>query len=145
MVLTNDVNLPEEKDLTVPELPLSSPALKAASFHMGKYCENQSNVSYLHALNCSFWSVSGALKSGQKLCNLFVFVLVQNFRNSYFVVKSWGTHGNAWMKEKHLQVALLSFCGSSRRPARVNLSNTLIAWIKLAKMQISKSKFSLTL
>uniref|UniRef100_A0A336LNF5 NADH dehydrogenase [ubiquinone] 1 alpha subcomplex subunit 8 n=1 Tax=Culicoides sonorensis TaxID=179676 RepID=A0A336LNF5_CULSO len=43
MVLTNDVQLPEEHTLDHPEIPLSSPALKAASFHLGKYCENQSN------------------------------------------------------------------------------------------------------
>lgn len=45
MVLTNDIHLPEESELTVEEVPLSSPALKAASFQLGKYCENQSNVS----------------------------------------------------------------------------------------------------
>ncbi|KAH9638164.1 hypothetical protein HF086_009192 [Spodoptera exigua] len=43
MVLTADVNLPEESELTVPELQLSSPALFAGSFHLGKYCEQANN------------------------------------------------------------------------------------------------------
>lgn len=45
MVITSDITLPEERELDHPEIPLSSPAMKAASFHLGKYCENQSNVS----------------------------------------------------------------------------------------------------
>jgi hypothetical protein len=42
--ITEDFNLPTEDELTVPEVNLSSPALRAGSFHMGKYCENQNNV-----------------------------------------------------------------------------------------------------
>jgi NADH dehydrogenase (ubiquinone) 1 alpha subcomplex subunit 8 len=42
---TFDVILPTEEELTVPEVNLSSPALRAGAFHFGKYCENQSNVS----------------------------------------------------------------------------------------------------
>lgn len=45
MVLTADVHLPEESELTVSELQLSSPALFAGSFHLGKYCEQANNVS----------------------------------------------------------------------------------------------------
>lgn len=44
MVLTNDVFLPSEEELTVPEVNLSGPALRAGAFHLGKYCENQNNV-----------------------------------------------------------------------------------------------------
>lgn len=42
---TADVYLPPDEDLTVPEVNLSSPALRAGSFHLGKYCESQNNVS----------------------------------------------------------------------------------------------------
>ncbi|XP_026756005.1 NADH dehydrogenase [ubiquinone] 1 alpha subcomplex subunit 8 [Galleria mellonella] len=43
MVLTADVHLPEESDLTVPEVNLSGPTLIAGSFHLGKYCEQANN------------------------------------------------------------------------------------------------------
>lgn len=44
MVVTSDINLPTEEELTVPEIKLSGPALRAGSFHLGKYCEYQNNV-----------------------------------------------------------------------------------------------------
>lgn len=46
MVVTNDIHLPSDEQLTVPEVNLSGPALRAGSFHLGKYCEYQNNVSY---------------------------------------------------------------------------------------------------
>lgn len=48
MVITNEINLPTEAELTVPEVSLSGPALRAGSFHMGKYCEAQNNVGAHH-------------------------------------------------------------------------------------------------
>lgn len=51
---TFDVNLPGDDELTVPEVNLSSPALRAGAFHMGKYCENHNNVSILVL---SYWSL----------------------------------------------------------------------------------------
>lgn len=45
MVLTNDVYLPSEEELTVPEVNLSGPALRAGAFHLGKACEAENNVS----------------------------------------------------------------------------------------------------
>lgn len=42
---TFDNILPTEDELTVEEIHLSSSSLRAGAFHMGKYCENQSNVS----------------------------------------------------------------------------------------------------
>ena len=42
--LTEDTFLPSDEELTVPEVNVSSPALRAGAFHMGKYCENQNNV-----------------------------------------------------------------------------------------------------
>eukprot|EP00088_Acartia_fossae_P021558 TRINITY_DN2296_c0_g1_i1.p1 TRINITY_DN2296_c0_g1~~TRINITY_DN2296_c0_g1_i1.p1 ORF type:complete len:184 (+),score=59.78 TRINITY_DN2296_c0_g1_i1:43-594(+) len=43
MVLTMDVHLPTEEELTVEEVPLATPGLKAAAFHLGKACEVQNN------------------------------------------------------------------------------------------------------
>ncbi|XP_018327729.1 NADH dehydrogenase [ubiquinone] 1 alpha subcomplex subunit 8 [Agrilus planipennis] len=43
MGITKDVHLPTEAELTVPEVKLSGPALKAAAFHLGKYCQNVNN------------------------------------------------------------------------------------------------------
>lgn len=45
MVVTNDTTLPTEEELTVPEINLSSAALRAGAFHLGKYCEKQNLVS----------------------------------------------------------------------------------------------------
>lgn len=44
MVLTKEVMLPSEQELTVKEVEISTPGLRAASFHMGKVCENVNNV-----------------------------------------------------------------------------------------------------
>jgi hypothetical protein len=45
MVVTNDVKLPSNEELTVPvEIKLSGAALRAGAFHLGKYCENENNV-----------------------------------------------------------------------------------------------------
>ncbi|CAH1966090.1 unnamed protein product [Acanthoscelides obtectus] len=43
MVLTESVNLPTEEELTVQEVNLSGPALKAGAFHLGKACEFENN------------------------------------------------------------------------------------------------------
>ncbi|XP_047513142.1 NADH dehydrogenase [ubiquinone] 1 alpha subcomplex subunit 8-like [Pieris napi] len=43
MTITNDVVLPEESELTVQEINLSTPTLHAGSFHLGKYCEEVNN------------------------------------------------------------------------------------------------------
>ena len=44
MVLTQDLDLPRDEDLTVQEVEISTPGLRAAAFHMGKVCENVNNV-----------------------------------------------------------------------------------------------------
>ena len=44
MVFTKEVILPSEEELTVQEVEVSTPGLRAASFHMGKACENVNNV-----------------------------------------------------------------------------------------------------
>lgn len=51
MVITLDQNLPTEDELTVPELNLSGPALRAGAFHLGKYCQDTFNVSYTNAIH----------------------------------------------------------------------------------------------
>lgn len=43
MVITNDITLPSEEELTTQELNLSSAALRAGAFHLGKQCEYQNN------------------------------------------------------------------------------------------------------
>ncbi|XP_028134219.1 NADH dehydrogenase [ubiquinone] 1 alpha subcomplex subunit 8 [Diabrotica virgifera virgifera] len=43
MGITDDVHLPTEEELTVQEIPLSGPALKAGAFHVGKTCEWENN------------------------------------------------------------------------------------------------------
>lgn len=44
MVVSHDVTLPTEEELTVQEVNLSGPALKAGAFHLGKACEFENNV-----------------------------------------------------------------------------------------------------
>ncbi|KAJ3637446.1 hypothetical protein MTP99_000903 [Tenebrio molitor] len=43
MVITNDTDLPTEEELTVQEINLSGPVLKAASFHVGRVCLHENN------------------------------------------------------------------------------------------------------
>lgn len=49
MVVTLDTKLPTEEELTVPELKLSGPALRAGAFHLGKYCQDTFNVRLFHS------------------------------------------------------------------------------------------------
>lgn len=51
MVITTQTQLPTEEELTVQEINVGSSALRAASFLLGKQCENQNNVSLLLKLN----------------------------------------------------------------------------------------------
>jgi NADH dehydrogenase (ubiquinone) 1 alpha subcomplex subunit 8 len=43
MVVSLKVSLPTEEELTVQEMPLGTPYLKAGANHLGKYCEPQNN------------------------------------------------------------------------------------------------------
>lgn len=45
MVVTYETTIPSDEDLTVPEVNVSGVVLRAASFHLGKYCEDYNNVS----------------------------------------------------------------------------------------------------
>lgn len=45
MVITTETSLPTEEELTVPEINLSSAALRAGAFHLGKQCEKENLVS----------------------------------------------------------------------------------------------------
>ncbi|XP_066972513.1 NADH dehydrogenase [ubiquinone] 1 alpha subcomplex subunit 8 [Macrobrachium rosenbergii] len=40
---TKDFELPAEEELTVQEINISTPYLKAGAFHLGKHCEEQNN------------------------------------------------------------------------------------------------------
>ena len=44
MIYTEDFTLPAKEELTVEEINLSTPALRAGAFHLGKYCEKPSQV-----------------------------------------------------------------------------------------------------
>lgn len=50
MGISDDVWLPTEEELTVQEVPVSGPVLKAAAFHLGKACEFENNVRRLYTL-----------------------------------------------------------------------------------------------
>ncbi|KAJ4432129.1 hypothetical protein ANN_20745 [Periplaneta americana] len=43
MVVTANTYLPTEEELTVQEVNLSGPALRAGAFHLGKHCEYENN------------------------------------------------------------------------------------------------------
>ena len=43
MVLTKDIWLPTDAELTVEEIPLGTPSLRAGAMHLGKYCEAKNN------------------------------------------------------------------------------------------------------
>lgn len=46
MVITSETVLPTEEELTTQEINLSSAALRAGAFHLGKHCEYQNNVKF---------------------------------------------------------------------------------------------------
>ncbi|XP_054277340.1 NADH dehydrogenase [ubiquinone] 1 alpha subcomplex subunit 8-like [Macrosteles quadrilineatus] len=43
MVVTKNTTIPSDEDLTVQEVDVSGVVLRAASFHLGKYCEDVNN------------------------------------------------------------------------------------------------------
>lgn len=45
MVISDETTLPTEEELTVQEVNLSSSALRAGAFHLGKQCEKENLVS----------------------------------------------------------------------------------------------------
>lgn len=66
MVITNELNLPTEAELTTQEIKLSGAALRAGAFHLGKSCENENNVNtattrLMLLLICTRDNVSGFL------------------------------------------------------------------------------------
>lgn len=44
MVVTLEHTLPTDEELTVPELKVTGPTLRAAAFHLGKYCQHTFSV-----------------------------------------------------------------------------------------------------
>lgn len=45
MPFTKKFEIPPDEELTVKEINISYPYLKAGSLHLGKYCEKENNVS----------------------------------------------------------------------------------------------------
>ena len=43
MTITKSFWLPTEAELSVEEVPLGTPSLRAGAMHLGKYCEIQNN------------------------------------------------------------------------------------------------------
>lgn len=43
-MITKNFPLPSEEELSVEEINLGTPSLRAGSFHLGKYCEHPSKV-----------------------------------------------------------------------------------------------------
>ena len=43
MTITKSFWLPTEAELSVEEVPLGTPSLRAGAMHLGKYCETQNN------------------------------------------------------------------------------------------------------
>jgi hypothetical protein len=54
MSFTHDLKLPTYDDLECPVVNVSSPALRAGSFHLAKYCDLQFKVSLSKILNTKF-------------------------------------------------------------------------------------------
>lgn len=65
MVVTADVVLPEESELTVEEVNLTTATLRAGSFHLGKYCEQANNVSNLIIFDLTLFFICGRCKQCQ--------------------------------------------------------------------------------
>lgn len=85
MVITLDHDLPNEDELTVPELKLSGPALRAGAFHLGKYCQDTFNVRIfccclLFLFNHRFGSEFNSIE----WCTIIVWVL-----EFFFINFSW--------------------------------------------------------
>lgn len=127
VMATHDVHLPSDEELTVPEVNLSSPALRAGAFHMGKYCENQNNV--------SIWCFVPRLHHQPKQ--------TKNCRNSCCARRSWMIHGSAWQRVAPSPLVLSISSGRSRRRATRSSVNTRIAWIRAAAIWISNSECTL--
>lgn len=49
MALTNDIQMPSDEELTVPqEITLSTPYFKAVAAHMNRVCEDEVKVIFLN-------------------------------------------------------------------------------------------------
>lgn len=76
MVITLDHNLPTEDELTVPELKLSGPALRAGAFHLGKYCQDTFNVRiirYLYSFHSKINPINAQSNGAQLLYEVLEF------------------------------------------------------------------------
>lgn len=86
MVITDEVTLPTEEELTVPEVNLSSAALRAGAFHLGKHCEKQNLVSFTGIrIHIQMLSTSSTL-----LLSLKQFVRFFTYQNRLLCNFEWG-------------------------------------------------------
>lgn len=76
MVFTEEQYLPTEEELTVQEVNLSGPALRAGAFHLGKSCEWENNVRLYYLI-----------KSNQ-------LQIVSIFRNICYANRNWAIQEN---------------------------------------------------
>ena len=67
MPFTKDHVFPSEAELTVEEVPLGTPYLKAGGTHLGKYCEPQNNEFMLCRLETN--DPSKCLEDGKAVTN----------------------------------------------------------------------------
>lgn len=83
MVVTMDTKLPTEEELTVQELNLSGPALRAGSAHLGKYCQWTFNVSINNEMVVSYvhWKLQQWLCQHQFYTNQFMEKQMNEFNN----------------------------------------------------------------
>lgn len=85
MVVTLETKLPSEEELTMPELKLSAPALRAGAFHLGKYCQDSFNVSALlkwTKKRFSFSAWRNQIANGHSMWNYGVELCENHWRKS---------------------------------------------------------------
>lgn len=146
MVLTKEITIPSEEELTVQEVEISTPGLRAASFHMGKACENVNNVCIIWYQLLSTTVYHGFnLLSCMKIMYFYLFSeiwsqltfhmrnskIVCSFmnRNLCFAVKNVRILVNVWMKEKLLLPVPLIFFARLKRIVQLSSHNLQIVWI----------------
>lgn len=125
---THDVYLPPEEELTVPEVNLSSPALRAGAFHLGKYCDNVNDVSRTYLM---FWFlVTSSAKQ------------TENCRNSCCASRSWMIQESVWLRAALSPLALWNSSVKWRSLATKSSLNIRIAWIRAAAIWITNSSLN---
>jgi len=98
MVITKQVTLPTEEELSVQEINVSTPGLRAASFHMGKACENVNNVSIynttsiynlqlIRSSSCSILLVLYKLNCEIVIISVWNFLYFNSFKQEFMLCR----------------------------------------------------------